>query len=178
MKIDLQIIVGIVILLFVFIILGYNMIIVKVKKIERNKSLVDIFLKKRYDLIPNLVEVCKGCSKYEQETLEKVTKLRSYLKDKDDSKTYKELNTIFNNLIALAESYPEIKASENYLLLQKEIVNVENEIQASRRIYINSVTDYNNYIMKFPTMLLAKVAGYKEIKFKDIYYEDVKINMK
>ena len=176
MKNEILIIIGIIVLILIMIISLRNMFIVKQKKIERNKSLIDVFLKKRYDLIPNLVEVCKGYAKYEKETLEKITKLRTSFKENPNESDGKKLNTEYQKLIALIEKYPELKASESYLKLQKEMVNVENEIQASRRIYINSITDYNNLVMSFPSSMIAKMFDFHEISLPEFEYDDVKIN--
>ena len=79
--------------------------------------------------------------------------------------------------MALVESYPEIKASEHFLKLQKELTNVENEIQASRRIYINSITDFNNSVMKFPSSLIAKIFGFKKHSLPKFEYSDVKVEL-
>lgn len=168
----------IVIILISIIIAIYNNLVTKKKKIERNKSLVDVYLKKRFDLIPNLVEICKGYSKHEKETLEKVTELRASFNNHPTDENREELNKVYKSLIAIAENYPEIKASDNYLKLQKELTNVENEIQASRRIYINSITDYNNLVMRFPSSLIAKSFGYKQIELPKFEYDDVKVEFK
>ena len=169
------VIVGLVVVLIVSIILTRNMFVVKEKKIERNNALVDVYLKKRFDLIPNLVEVCKGYSKHEKETLEKVTALRSSFDNNPTDDNRKELNEVYKSLIALAESYPEIKAGDNYLKLQKELTNVENEIQASRRIYINSITDYNNSVMRFPSSMIAGIFGFKKYDLPKYDYSDVSV---
>lgn len=169
-------IIVIVVIIIIAVIITRNSLVEKEKKIERNSSLIDVYLKKRFDLIPNLVEVCKGYSKHEKETLEKVTELRNSFNNHPTSKTRSELNEIYKQFIALVENYPEIKAGEHFLKLQKELTNVENEIQASRRIYINSITDYNNSIMKFPSSLIAKVFGFKKYDLPKYDYNDVDIN--
>ncbi len=174
---EILIIIGVVILIIVIsIITIYNSLVEGHKKIERNSSLVDVYLKKRFDLIPNLVEVCKGYSKHEKETLEKVAELRSSFNNNPTNETREELNKVYSSLIAIAESYPEVKASDNYLKLQKELTNVENEIQASRRIYINSITDYNNLVMKFPSSILALIFGFKKYNLPKYDYSDVKVD--
>lgn len=176
---DLLIIIIVIVAVIVITIIAiYNSLVEKKKKIERNNSLVDVYLKKRFDLIPNLVEVCKGYAKHEKETLEKVTELRSSFNEKPTDKNREELNEIYNEFIAIAESYPKIKASEHYLKIQKELTNVENEIQASRRIYINSITDYNNRVMSFPTSILAKIFGFKQYELPKYDFSDIKINFK
>ena len=173
------IIVGIIILIIIIsIIATRNSLVEKQKKIERNNSLVDVYLKKRFDLIPNLVEVCKGYSKHEKETLEKVAELRASFNNNPTDDAINELNKVYNSLIAIAENYPEIKASDNYLKLQKELTNVENEISASRRIYINSITSYNNSIMKFPSSIIASMFGFKKHELPKYDYSDVKVEFK
>ena len=163
--------------LIISVISTYNVLVEKKKKIERNNSLVDVYLKKRFDLIPNLVEVCKGYSKHEKETLEKVTELRSSFNNNPTDETKEELNEIYKKFIALVESYPEIKANEHYLKLQKELTNIENEISASRRIYINSITSYNNGIMRFPSSLIAKIFGFEKYDLPKYDYSDVKVEL-
>ncbi len=171
------VIVVFVIIIMISIITVRNNLVEKEKKIERNNSLVDVYLKKRFDLIPNLVEVCKGYAKHEKETLVKVAELRSSFNNHPTDKNREELNEIYKELIILVESYPEIKASEHYLKLQKELANVENEIQASRRIYINSITDYNNLVMKFPSSIIAKLFGFKKYDLPKYDYSDVKVKL-
>ena len=177
MDTSILIIIGVVVLVIIVIIAStYNSLVEKHKKIERNSSLVDVYLKKRFDLIPNLVEVCKGYSKHEKETLEKVTELRSSFANHPTDENREELNEMYKKFIALVEKYPEIKASEQYLKLQKELTNVENEIQASRRIYINSITDYNNMVMKFPSSIMASMLGFKKFDLPKYDYSDVKVD--
>ena len=172
------VIIGIVVLIVIIIIVSiYNSLVEKHKKIERNYSLVDVYLKKRFDLIPNLVEVCKGYSEHEKETLTKVAELRASFNNNPTNETREELNKVYQSLIAIAENYPEVKASDNYLKLQKELTNVENEIGASRRIYINSITSYNNLVMKFPTSIVAKIFGFKKYELPKYDYSDVKVKM-
>ena len=171
------VIVVVALIIIISIIKAHNGLVEKEKKIERNNSLVDVYLKKRFDLIPNLVEVCKGYAKHEQETLVKVTELRSSFNDHPTDETKEELNEIYKRFIALAESYPEIKAGEHYLKLQKELTNVEGEIQASRRIYINSITDYNNSVMKFPSSIIAKLFGFKKYDLPKYDYSEVNVKL-
>ena len=172
---ELIIVIVVIVILLIVVIEIRNAFVEKMKKIERNKSLVDVYLKKRYDLIPNLVEVCKGYSKFEKETLESVIKLRSVYNNNPSSDNEHELSNEYKKLLLLVENYPELKASDAYLKLQKEMANVENEIQASRRIYINSITSYNNLVMKFPSSLIAKIFGFKEYALPTFNYEEIKI---
>ena len=179
MEKDVIIVIIIIFVILLCIIIGTGNAIIKYKKkIERNRALVDVFLKKRYDLIPNLVEVCKGYAKFENETLKNITELRRSYHETQDNETLKELNKEYQKIIAIVENYPNLKASEQFLKLQKEITNVENELQASRRIYINSITSYNNLVMRFPSSLIAKMMGYCEERLPKYEYDEVHINFK
>lgn len=166
------IIIGIILIVIVAI---YNSLVSSYKKVERSKSLVDIYLKKRFDLIPNLVETVKAYSKHEKETLEMVTKLRSNYDKKKNIEDANKLNAYYNKCIALIEAYPELKASDGYLNLQKELAKVESEIEASRRIYSSDITRYNTKVQTFPTNILASIFGYKSLEPLSFETEDVKI---
>ena len=129
---------------------------------------MDVYLKKRWDLIPNLVEVVKGYSTYEKDTLENVMRLRntSY---KDMSNTTKlevnnKINYAINVLMAITEKYPELKANDNFKNLSSELLQVENDIANSRKYYNGAVRLYNNKVEMFPSSLVAKVLGYKTQK--------------
>lgn len=171
--IHILLIVGAIVL--IFIISTYNGLVNSYKKVERSKSLVDIFLKKRFDLIPNLVETVKAYSKYEEDVLEKITSLRNgYSKEANDEDA-KELNKYYQNCVALIEAYPDLKASENYLNLQDALIEVEDEIQASRRIYSTDIMRYNTKIQTFPTNIFASIFGYKAVEPLSFEVEDVKV---
>lgn len=171
--IHILLIVGVIVL--IFIISTYNGLVNSYKKVERSKSLVDIFLKKRFDLIPNLVETVKAYSKYEEDVLEKITSLRNgYSKEANDEDA-KELNKYYQNCVALIEAYPDLKASENYLNLQDALIEVEDEIQASRRIYSTDIMRYNTKIQTFPTNIFAAIFGYKAVEPLSFEVEDVKV---
>ncbi len=154
--------------------LEFNSIIYLKNRAKRSYSVIDVFLKKRFDLIPNLVETVKGYTKYEGETLENLVKLRNSFED-GDYKAGEKLNDTYNKLIALTENYPKLKASENFLQLQKELTKVENEIQAARRLYINDVTNYNTKIEKFPHMIFALFIGARPMKLLSFATEEVKV---
>lgn len=153
----------------------YNYLISLKNKVQRSKSNIDVFLKKRFDLIPNLESTIKGYVKHEKELLESITKLRTDYEHNKDIKTANELNEKINSLIAVAESYPELKANELFLKLQKELAEVEDDIQAVRRIYNNSVNNYNTKIQQFPMVLIAKMLGYKEEEFLKFETEKVEV---
>lgn len=161
-----------VIALFIF--LEFNSIIYLRNRAKRSYATIDVFLKKRFDLIPNLIETVKGYTKYEGETLENIVKLRNSFND-GDYKSGAKLNETYNKLIALTENYPELKASDNFLKLQKELTKVENEIAASRRLYINDVTNYNTKIQKFPHIIFAFIIGAKRMELLSFATEEVKV---
>lgn len=156
------IIIVLLVIILVFIAGTYNKLIRLSNKAKQSKQGIDIYLKQRFDLIPNLVECVKAYAKHEKETLEKVTELRKDY-DKDQSLKQGEIvNNELNKIIAIAESYPEIKASENYLNLQKNLSKMESQLQAARRIYNSDVTRYNIAIQTIPTNIIANLFGFKE----------------
>ncbi len=156
------IIIIVIFIFFVFIIGAYNKLIKLKNKVKQSKQGIDVYLKQRFDLIPNLVECVKAYSSHEKESLEKVTQLR---KEYDSDKSLKQgelVNRELNKIIAIAESYPELKASENYLNLQKNLVKMESQLQAARRIYNSDVTRYNTAIQTVPTNVIAGMFRFKE----------------
>ena len=148
-------------------------------KVKEARSGVDVFLNKRFDLIPNLVECVKGYSKHEKEIFSNISKLRSeYAKSKDLQQAEK-LNNGINEIIALAENYPDLKASEQYLNLQKNLSKIESELQAARRIYNMEVTNYNTAINVVPKNIVANMFGFKEedlFEIEDSKRENIKVN--
>lgn len=170
------VVIGIIlIVLIISIISTYNNLVKSYKDVEKSKSLVDVYLKKRFDLIPNLVECVKEYAKYEKELLSEITNLRNSFSNNANENDANKLNEHYQKLIALIESYPEIKAGENFLKLQNELSDVEDEISASRRIYSSAITKYNTKIQVFPTNLFAKIFGYKNVEPLKFEVEDVKI---
>ena len=156
-------------IIFVIIILLFNSIIKYKNKVKQAKSGIDVYLNQRFDLIPNLIETVKAYKKYESEIITNITKLRtSYINNKNDLETKTALNKDFNNILAVAESYPELKASEQFLNLQKNLSKMENQLQAARRIYNSEVTAYNTKIGIFPFNIIAKIFNFKEEKLFEI----------
>ena len=143
-------------------------------------SNIDVYLNERFSLIPNLVECVKSYSEYESETIEKIIQMRSeYMKDKDKAKG-EALNKELNKFIAVAENYPQLKASEQYINLQKNLEKMESQLQAARRIYNTEVTEYNNKIATIPTNIIASIAGFKEetlFEVEDEKKQDIKIDL-
>lgn len=142
----------------------YNTLVKMRNKVKQAESGIDVYLNQRFDLIPNLVECVKGYSKHEKDIFENVVKLRTeYMNNKKiDLKQAEKLNDNMNKIIAVAENYPELKASEQYLNLQKNLSKIESQLQAARRIYNNEVTKYNTKIATVPSNIIAGIFGFKE----------------
>jgi len=177
-------IIGIIILgIIVLIILGmYNSIVRMNNKVKQAKSGIDVYLNERFDLIPNLVECVKGYSKHEKEMFENIVNLRTqYMNNKKTNlKQAEELNNNINKIIAVAENYPELKASEQYLNLQKSLSKMESQLQAARRIYNNEVTKYNTKIATVPSNIIAGLFGFKEadlFTIEEYKKENIEINL-
>ncbi len=163
------IIVIIVVVIGVFIASCYNSLVGLRNKVEDQFSQIDVQLKKRADLIPNLVETVKGYAKHESETLESVISARnSYLSANGNDSKMKasgELTSAINKLFALAESYPDLKANTNFEELQKQLKDVEEKISYARQFYNDSVLMYNNKIEMFPSNIIAGMFGFKKEEF-------------
>jgi LemA protein len=126
---------------------------------------VDVISKKRYDLIPNLVSIVKGYMAYEKETFEKIVELRNQAINAANTdhkvRLNNEIDTEFNKIIITAENYPELKSSQNFIELQKTLLEVEDELSAARRTYNASVAEYNTTIQTIPSVIVAKCMGAK-----------------
>lgn len=133
---------------------------------------IDVQLKRRYNLIPNLVEAVKGYMKHESSVLENVTKARTAVTGGGDplerAKKENMLSSTLKTLFAVAENYPDLKANANFLDLQRELADTENKIQASRRFYNTTVRDLNTKIQTLPTKLIAGALKFKEEKFFEV----------
>ena len=165
------------IVLIAYILITFNTLIISKNKVKQAKSSIDIYLTKRFDLIPNLVSCVKGYMKHEKEVNEKIAELRTVYKETKNINSGAELNYIFNNLMAIAENYPDLKAGEQFLNLQKNLSRVESELQAARRLYNSEVTMYNNKVQSIPSNIIAKLFGFKtEDLFKSD--EEIKKNIK
>lgn len=158
----------IIIFLIIVIITMYNTLVSLKRKYEQSASGIEVYCQQRFDLIPNLVETVKEYAKYEKQTLESITSLRTKYNDTKDLAIGEELNNKMNNLIALVENYPELKASEQFLNLQKSLVKTENQLQAARRIYNIDVTKYNTKISVVPYNIIAKIFKFKPAKLFEI----------
>lgn len=159
-----------------FIIKNYNVLIKLKNNVEEAFSTMDVYLKKRWDLIPNIVETVKGYAKHEQETLEGVIRLRNGAYDSmsDDEKiaTNNELTKGITKIMALAENYPELKANENFRDLSNQLSKVEEDIANSRKYYNGTVKLYNNKVELFPSNIVAGMFGFKKKKMFEAATEE------
>ncbi len=168
----------IVAILIISIIKKYNTLIKLQNVVKRSESGIDVYLNQRFDLIPNLVECVKGYTKHEKELLESIVKQRTAYSQDKNLKNASELNNNLNKIIAVAENYPELKASEQFLNLQTNLVKMESQLQAARRIYNNDVQNYNTKIQTFPSNIVASLFGFKEKDFFQIEeYKKENINI-
>lgn len=153
-----------------YIVAKYNKFVSLRQKVNQARGGIDVYLKQRFDLIPNLVETVKGHKNYEAEVIEKITKLRCDFDNRDekDIKQSEDLNERYTRVLAIVENYPELKASESFVNLQKALSKVESQLQAARRIYNSEVTVYNTEILKFPSNVIANLFGFKEEKLFEI----------
>ena len=147
----------------------YNSIIVAKMRVSESLSQIDVQLKRRADLIPNLVETVKGYAKHEKELFEKVAKERASLVSatgvEEKAKVNSELSKTLKSIFAIAESYPDLKASQNFMELQEELSDTENKVAYARQFYNSVVLDYNTKLKVFPNVLFAKLLSFKEAEF-------------
>ena len=164
--IPLIVIAAVVLLPVVFVVAQYNALVALKNYIRESWSNVDTELKRRYDLIPNLVAVVKGYAAHERATLERVTELRNRCAANNGSPSEqavdeKQLVDSLRQLLVVVENYPQLKADRNFLKLQTELVNTEDRIQAARRFYNGNLRDYRNKCETFPSNLVANLFGFK-----------------
>jgi LemA protein len=152
---------------------SYNTLIGLKNKVKEGASDIDVQLKRRYDLIPNLVETVKGSTNFESETLEKVIKARQQAIDisgltEDKIVAENVLSGTLRQLFALSENYPDLKSNQNFLKLQEELANTEDRILSARRFYNQTVVDYNTVQDQFPTLIFKGLAGATHEKFFEL----------
>lgn len=180
----LWIILAVIILIIIYAFILYNNFISLDNKVKEAFSTMDVYLKKRWDLIPNLVETVKGYAKYEEETLTRVTKLRNtvYNEMTNDEKIInnEELSSDVSKIMALKEAYPELKANENFIDLSNKLTKIEDDIANARKYYNGTVRIYNNKVQMFPNNIFAKIFNYKTKRMFEASLEDkqnIKINL-
>ena len=161
------ILVGVLVLLVLWLILSYNGLISLRNRSEEAWSDIEVQMKRRYDLIPNMVNVVKGYAVHESSVFENVTAARAAAMGArtldEHAKAENQLSSTLKTLFAVSENYPDLKASQNFLDLQNELTDTEDKIQASRRFYNANVRDLNTMIESFPANIIAKSFGFKEM---------------
>lgn len=180
------IVILIVLAVLVIIIIGmYNSLIRLKNRVDEAWSDIDVQLKRRYDLIPNLIETVKGYASHEKDTLEKVIVARNTAmgaQKSGDAKTQVEaenmLSSTLKSIFALSENYPDLKANSNFVELQRELSDTENKIQASRRFYNGNVRDFNTKLEIFPTNIIGNMLGFKSRDYFEISDEKERENVK
>ncbi|MBP6904959.1 MAG: LemA family protein [Candidatus Pacebacteria bacterium] len=163
------IIAGIIVLWLVF---AYNGFVTMKNRVQEAWADIEVQLKRRYDLIPNLVNTVKGYATHESGTLEKVTEARTMAMNAGTPAAHAQaenmLTGALKSLFAVSEAYPDLKANTNFLELQRELSDTENKIQAARRFYNGNVRDYNTKLEVFPSNMIAGIFGFKKSDFFDI----------
>ena len=168
-------IIGIVVvagLIGIFVVKGYNSLVVLKNRVENQAAQIDVQLKRRADLIPNILETTKGYARYEQDTLKIITQLRTQILSAEDiTASYQaseKLGKFTSQIFAVGEQYPDLKANANFLQLQKELSETEDKISKARQFYNDTVTKYNDAIMIFPNSLLAGLFGFHRIALLEV----------
>jgi len=165
----LLIIIGVVIIVAVGI---YNSLVVLRNRCENGWSQIDVQLKRRYDLIPNLIETVKGYAKHEREVFQNVTEARTSAINastvKDQAQAENMLSGALKSLFAVAENYPELKANQNFLMLQEELSGTESKIAFARQFYNDTVMKFNQKQQVFPASIIANAFGFKEKEYFEI----------
>ncbi len=163
---------GIVVLSALFLVGMYNRLVVRRNRTEAAWSQVDVQLKKRYDLVPNLVETVKGYAAHEKDVFMKVTKARANAMNtqgaKDQGKAENMLTSALKSIFAVAENYPQLKANENFKLLQEELSGIESKIAYARQFYNEAAYAYDNAMETFPTNLVAQMFSFKVMPYFEI----------
>lgn len=171
----------VVIILIIIVLFDYNRFIRINNKVKEAESSIDVLLNQRFDLLPNLIETVKGYSKHESSTFEELARLRSGHNDTNFS--VDETNKIdkgFGRLMAIAESYPELKANTNFLSLQSSLATIEDNLNIARLTYNNYVTKYNNLVESIPSNLVAKMFNFEKqelFKLDESKKENIKVSL-
>lgn len=159
------IIIAVIVIIVIYALITYNNFIKLKNMVKEAFATMDVYLKKRWDLIPNIVETVKGYTKHEENTLKEVVELRnsSYdsMSDDEKVKANQRISKDINKIMLLAESYPDLKASTNFQDLSRELSKVEEDIANSRKYYNGAIEMFNNKVEMFPSNIFAKLFGYK-----------------
>ncbi len=162
----LYIVLGIVVLILIYVFVTYNSLIKLRNRVEEAFSTMDVYLKKRWDLIPNIVETVKGYAKHEKDTLNEIVELRNGAYEKmntsDKVEVNNKLSQSITKLMALAEAYPDLKANENFKDLSNQLSRVEEDIANARKYYNGAARIMNDKVQMFPSNLIASMLGFKK----------------
>ena len=171
MKKSVLIIIGIIAIIAVLLIAGYNGMVSKKETVDSSLSNLDVMLQRRADLIPNLVNTVKGYTSHETEIIDKITEARAKLVSangiEEKSEANNELSSSLNALMVVVENYPDLKSSENFQQLSDELAGTENRIAVARKDYNDAVKTFNTSIKRFPNNILAGIFGFDEA----VYFE-------
>ena len=175
-----NIILLIIVIITGMIITNYNKFIRKNNRIKEKESQIDVLLNQRFDLIPNIVECVKGYAKHESSTFEELTSLRaSYNNHGFSIEETESIDKKFNNVMMLAESYPDLKANTQFLSLQNNLNEIENKLSYARSNYNNAVTSYNNLVESVPSNIIAKIFAFEKkelFKLENDKRENIKVD--
>ncbi len=172
MTLALKIIIGIVVLIVLWLVLTFNRLITLRTRTKEAWADIDVQLKRRYNLIPNLIETVKGYAAHEKEVFQRVTEARTKAMAagtvEEKAKAENFLSSTLKSLFAVSENYPDLKASQNFLELQRELRDTEDKVQASRRFYNTNVRDLNIKIEIFPANMVARIFKFEKMEFFEI----------
>lgn len=166
------ILLGIIIILVIWMIGMYNGLVRLKNQVKNAWAQIDVQLKRRHDLIPNLVETAKGYMKHERETFEEITKARNMAVNAntvpEQGKAEGQLTNALSRFLMVVENYPDLKANQNFLALQEELTSTENKVSFSRQFYNDQVQRFNTRIESFPTNMMAGMFGFKQADFFEV----------
>jgi LemA protein len=161
--------VGVVVVLFLYVVLAFNRLVRHRNRVENAWSGIDVQLRRRYDLIPNLIEAVRGYATHERELFEHVTQARTRAISagtvRDQAQAETEVTHSLGRLLAVAEAYPQLRANENFLALQEELTATESKIAFARQFYNDQVMRYNTMIEQFPSLIVARLGGFAQREF-------------
>lgn len=176
------IVIAVILVIVLWLVVTYNGLVILRNRIENAWAQIDVQLKRRYDLIPNLIETVKGYATHEKELFENVTKARSNAiaagSVGEQSKAENMLTGTLRSLFAVAENYPDLKANQNFMMLQEELAGTEGKIAYARQFYNDSVMKFNTKIQTMPTNIVAGMFGFTErpyFEIEEVSRENVKV---
>jgi len=180
---EIYVVISIIVIIIMYFLITYNSFVKLKNRVKEAFSTMDVYLKKRWDLIPNIVETVKGYTEHERNTFEKVVELRNSTYDNmtsnDKIRINEQLSAGISKLMMLSENYPNLKASENFLDLSNKLSKLEEDIANARKYYNAVVKNFNNKTEMFPSNIIANLFGYKTIKmFEIVELEREKVKVK